>query len=162
VQLVSTSGPQSPCLLLYVWHWFCQSGALLINRHGTHADNSSSSKKNPLYQPKLQLQNSRLHSHSHDQLPRRSNGALQLNVVEEGPASAAAAVGEISLRPLTVRPSFSHSDGLTLSRIMVRPVQDEVMEDVCCPANSVAISIPVISSSFRYLPPYTCIRHPRH
>lgn len=30
------------------------------------------------------------------------------------------------------------------------------MEDVCCPANSVAISIPVISSSFRYLPPYTC------
>ena len=47
---------------------------------------------------------------------------------------------------------------LTLSRIMVSPVQEEVMEDVCCPANSVAISIPVISSSFRYLPPYTCTR----
>ena len=30
------------------------------------------------------------------------------------------------------------------------------MEDVCCPANRVAISIPVISSSLRYLPPYTC------
>ncbi len=40
------------------------------------------------------------------------------------------------------------------------PVQAEVMEDVCCPANSVAISIPVISSSFRYLPPYTCTPEP--
>ena len=30
------------------------------------------------------------------------------------------------------------------------------MEDVCCPANRVAISMPVISSSLRYLPPYTC------
>lgn len=32
------------------------------------------------------------------------------------------------------------------------------MEDVCCPANRVAISMPVISSSLRYLPPYTCSR----
>ena len=32
------------------------------------------------------------------------------------------------------------------------------MEDVCCPAKRVAISMPVISSSLRYLPPYTCSR----
>ncbi len=38
---------------------------------------------------------------------------------------------------------------LTLSWIMVRPVQEEVMEEVCCPANSVAMSMPVISWSFR-------------
>jgi hypothetical protein len=37
----------------------------------------------------------------------------------------------------------------TLSLIMVRPVHEDVMEDVCCPANSVAMSMPVISSSFR-------------
>ena len=43
---------------------------------------------------------------------------------------------------------------------MVSPVQEEVMEEVCCPANSVAISIPVISSSFRYLPPYTYTQQP--
>jgi hypothetical protein len=34
------------------------------------------------------------------------------------------------------------------------------MDDVCCPANSVAMSSPVISSSVSARPPYTCGRTP--
>lgn len=37
---------------------------------------------------------------------------------------------------------------------MVSPVHADVMDEVCCPANSPAMSIPVISSSFRWRPPY--------
>jgi len=42
-----------------------------------------------------------------------------------------------------------------LSPTIRSPVHDVVMEDVCCPANSTAISRPVISSSLDARPPFT-------